>query len=148
MENLWQTAKRVLTVEEAKKCSDVAHAYSLEIGNPHTRPPPKELEQYLVPPQRTNVYHLLWQREAGTLITTGRKETFIHSIESSLPTIESKTQDVKDKELFDIFFNCCQLPRHSWKHINRALELVTHNCHSTSLPDLRELDSSSTPRSE
>ena len=145
MENLWQTAKRILTVEEAKKCSDAAHAYSLEIGNPRTRPPLKELEQYLVPLQRTHVYHLLQQREAGTLITTGRTETLIHSIETYLPTIESKTQDVKDEELFDIFFNGCQLPSHSCKHINRALELVTHNCHSTSLP---ELDSSLTTRSE
>ena len=80
MEILWQTAKRILTVEEAKKHSDAAHAYSLEIGNPHTRPPPKELKFYLVPLQRTNDYHLLRQREAGTLITTGRKETLIHSI--------------------------------------------------------------------
>ena len=30
------------------------------------------------------------------------------------------------------------LPRHSWKHVNRALELATQNCCSTSLPNLRE----------
>ena len=49
--DLWQTAKATLTVDEAKKCSDAAHAYSLEIGNPCTKLPLKELEQYLVPPQ-------------------------------------------------------------------------------------------------
>ena len=134
--DVWQTAKATLTVEEAKKHSDAAHSYSLEIGNPHTKLPPKELEQYLVPPQRMNIFNLLQQREAGTFITTGRKETLVHLIESSLLTIESKTQDVKDEELFDIFFNCCQLPQGSWKNINRALQVATQNCQSSSLPNL------------
>ena len=57
--DLWQTAKATLTVEEAKKRSDAAHTYSLEIGNPCTKLPLKELEQYLVPLQRTNVFNLL-----------------------------------------------------------------------------------------
>ena len=61
----WETAKATLTVDEAKKCSDAAHAYSLEIGNPCTKLPPKELEQYLVPPQRKNIFNTLQQREFG-----------------------------------------------------------------------------------
>ena len=145
MENLWQTAKRILLIKEAKKRSDAAHVYSLEIGKGWNKPPPNELQQYLVPLCRTNANQLLWQRKIGTYITTSRKETLIHAIESSLPTLESKTQDVKDEELFDIFFNYCQLPRHSWKHANCALELATQNCRSTSLPDLRELESNLTP---
>ena len=40
MENIWQTAKRLLLVEEAKKRSDAAHAYSLEIGKRRNKPPP------------------------------------------------------------------------------------------------------------
>ena len=148
MENIWQTAKRILLVKEAKKWSNVAHVYSLEIGKRQNKPPPTELQQYLIPPCRPNAYQLLQQRETGTYLTTFWKETLIHSIESSLPTLESKTQDIKDEELFNIFFNCCQLPRHSWKHINRALEIASQNCHSTSLPDLRELEATSTPHPE
>ena len=72
----------------------------------------------------------------------------IHWIESSLNPVEFKPQDIKDEELFDIFFNCCQLPRHSWKHVNRALEIAIQNCHSTSLPDLRKLEAISTPHQE
>ena len=148
MENIWQTAKRILLIKEAKKRNDVAHAYSLEIGKRRNKPPPTELQQYLIPPYRPNAYKLLWQRETGTYLTTGRKETLIHSIESNWPTLESKPQDIKDEELFDIFFNCCQLPRHSWKHINHALEIATQNCHSTSLPDLKKLEATSTPHPE
>ena len=144
MENIWQTAKRLLLVEEAKKRSDAAHAYSLEIGKQRNKPPPAKLQQYLIPPYRPNAYKLLWQRKTGAYLTTGRKEMLIHSIESSLNPVESKPQDVKDEELFDIFFNCCQLPRHSWKHVNCALEIATQNCRSTSLPDLRKLEAIST----
>ena len=72
----------------------------------------------------------------------------IHSIESGLNPVESKSQDVKDEELFDIFFNCCQLPRHSWKHVNQALKIATQSCHSTLLPDLRQLEATSTPHPE
>ena len=141
-------AKQILNVEEVKKRSDAAHAYSLEIGNLFTRPPPNELQQYLVPLHRINAYELLWQRETGTYITTGGKETLIHSIEPSLPTTESKTQDIRDEELCDILFYCCQLPRHSWRHVNCTLTLVTQNCQSISLPDLRESESISTSRSD
>ena len=81
-------------------------------------------------------------------ITTGRKETLIHLIESNWNPLESKPQDVKDEELFDIFFNCCQLPRHSWKHVNHALEIATQNCCSTSLPDLRKLEATLTTHPE
>ena len=148
MENIWQTAKRILLVEEAKKWSNAAHAYSLEIGKRRNKPPPAKLQQYLILPYRPNAYKLLWQRETGTYLTTSRKEMLIHSIESGLNPVESKPQDVKDEELFDIFFNCCQLPRHSWKHINHALEIATQNCHSTSLPDLRKLEATSIPHPE
>ena len=148
MENIWQTAKRILLVEEAKKRSDATHAYSLEIGKRRNKPPPAELQQYLIPPYRPNAYKLLRQRETGTYLTTGWKETLIHSIESGLNPVESKPQDIKDEKLFDIFFNCCQLPRHSWKHVNRALEIATQNCRSTSLPDLRKLEATSIPRPE
>ena len=148
MENIWQTAKRILLVEEAKKWSDAAHAYLLEIGKWRNKPPPVELQQYLIPPYRPNAYKLLQQRETGAYLTTGGKETWIHSIQSGLNPVESKPQDIKDKELFDIFFNCCQLPRHSWEHVNRALEIATQNCHLTSLPDLRKLEATSTPRLE
>ena len=148
MENIWQTTKRILLVEEAKKWSDATHAYSLEIGKQRNKPPPTELQQYLIPPYRPNAYKLLRQRETGTYLTTSRKETLIHLIESGLNPLESKPQDIKDEELFDIFFNCCQLPRHSWKHVNHALEIATQNCHSTSLPDLRKLEATSTPRPE
>ena len=148
MENIWQTAKRILLIEEAKKRSDAAHAYLLEIGKRQNKPPPNKLQQYLIPPCRPNTYQLLRQRETGTYLTTGGRETLIHLIESSLPTLESKTQDIKDEELFDIFFNCCQLPRHSWKHVNHALEIATQNCRSTSLPNLRELEATSTPHPE
>ena len=82
MENTWQTAKRSLLVEEAKKWSDAVHAYSLEIGKRRTKPPPVELQQYLILPYRTNAYKLLRQRETGVYLTTGRKEMLIHSIES------------------------------------------------------------------
>ena len=132
----WQTAKATLTVDEAKKHSDAAHTYSLEIGYPSTKLPLKELEQYLVPPQRTNVFDILQEREAGTFITTGGKETLIHLIESSLPKIESKTISMKDEELIDIFFNCCQLPQSSWKNVNRALQVAIQNCRSSPLPGL------------
>ena len=125
MENIWQTTKRLLLVEEAKKRSDAAHAYSLEIGKQRSKPPPAKLEQYLILLYRLNVYKLLRQRETGIYLTTGRKETMIHSIESYLNPIEAKPQGVKDEELFDIFFNCCQLPRHSWKNVNHALEIAT-----------------------
>ena len=148
MENIWQTAKRILLVEEAKKWSDAAHAYSLEIGKQRNKPPPAELQQYLIPPYRLNAYKLLRQRETGIYLTTGRKETLIHLIESGLNPVEAKPQDVKDEELFDIFFNCCQLPRHSWKHINHALEIATQNCHSTLLPDLRKLEATLTQHLE
>ena len=148
MENIWQTVKRLLLVGEAKKRSDAAHAYSPEIGKQRNKPPPAELQQYLIPPYRLNTYKLLQQRETGIYLTTGGKETLIHSIESSLNPVESKPQDVKDEELFDIFFNCCQLPRHSWKHVNRALEIATQSCRSTSLPDLRQLEATSTQRPE
>ena len=148
MENTWQTAKRSLLVEEAKKKSDAVHAYLLEIGKRRNKPPPVELEQYLIPPHRLNAYTLLQQRETGVYLTTGRKETLIHSIESYLNPIESKPQDVKDEELFDIFFNCCQLPKHSWKNINKALQIATQNCHSISLPDLSKTDDTSTPHLE
>ena len=104
MENTWQTAKKLLLVEEAKKQSDVVHAYSLEIGKRRNKPPPVELEQYLIPPHRPNTYTLLWQRETGVYLTTGGKETLIHSIESYWNPIESKPQDVQEEELFDIFF--------------------------------------------
>ena len=148
MENIWQTAKRLLLVEEAKKQSNAAHAYSLEIGKRRNKPPPVKLQQYLIPPYRPNAYKLLRQRETGIYLTTGRKETLIHLIESYLNPVEAKPQDIKDEELFDIFFNCCQLPRHSWKHVNHALEIATQNCHSTSLPDLRKLEATSTQRPE
>ena len=110
MASTWQTAKKSLLIEEAKKRSDAAHAYSLEIGRIRTKPLPVELEQYLIPPHRPNTYTLLQQRETGVYLTTSRKETLIHSIETFWNPIESKLQDVKDEELFDIFFNCCQLP--------------------------------------
>ena len=144
MENIWQTAKRILLVKEAKKRSDAAHAYSLEIGKQRNKPPPAKLQQYLILPYRPNAYKLLQQRETGTYLTTGGNKTLIHSIEFGLNPVESKPQDIKDKELFDIFFNCCQLPRHSWKHVNHALEIATQNCHSTLLPDLRKLEGTST----
>ena len=118
MENTWQIAKSSLLVEEAKKWSDAAHAYSLEIGRIRTKPPPVELQQYLIPPHRPNAYKLLRQRETGDYLTTGGKETLIHSIETYWIPVESKPQDVKDEELFEIFFNCCQLPKHSWKNVN------------------------------
>ena len=145
MENTWQITKRSLLVEEAKKWSDAAHTYSLEIGKRRTKPPPVELQQYLVPLYRLNAYKLLWQRETGVYLTTGRKETLIHLIESYWNPVESKPQDVKDKELFDIFFNCCQLPKHSWKNVNQTLQITTQNCCSTSLPDLRKSEAISTP---
>ena len=145
MENTWQIAKRSLLVEEAKKQSDAAHAYSLEIGRRRTKPPPVELQQYLILPYRPNTYKLLWQRETGDYLTTGGKETLIHSIESYWNPVESKPQDVKDEELFEIFFNCCQLPKHSWKNVNQALQIAIQNCHSTSLPDLRKSEAASTP---
>ena len=148
MENIWQTAKRLLLVEEAKKRSDTAHAYSLEIGKRRNKPPPAKLQQYLIPLYRPNAYKLLRQRETGVYLITGGKEMLIHSIESGLNPVESKPQDVKDKELFDIFFNCCQLPRHSWKNVNQALKIATQSCHSTSLPDLRQLEATSTPHAE
>ena len=135
MEDTLQTAKRSLIVEEAKKQSDTVHAYSLEIGKRRNKPPPVELEQYLIPPHRPNAYTLLRQRETGVYLTTGGKETLIHSIESYWNPIESKPQDVKDKELFDIFFNCCQLPKHSWKNVNKALQIATQNCRPILLPD-------------
>ena len=138
MENTWQIAKSSLLVEEAKKRSDAAHAYSLEIGRIRTKPPPVELQQYLILPHRLNAYKLLWQRETGNYLTTGGKETLIYSIETYWNPVESKLQDVKDKELFEIFFNCCQLPNHSLKNVNRALQIVTQNCRSISLPDLRK----------
>ena len=144
MENIWQTAKKILLVEEAKKRSNATHAYSLEIGKQRNKPPPAKLQQYLIPPYRPNAYKLLWRKETGAYLTTGRKEMLIHSIESGLNPVESKPQDVKDEELFDIFFNCCQLPRHSWKHVNHALEIATQNCRSTSLPDLRKLEATLT----
>ena len=144
MENIWQTAKRNLLVEEAKKRSDAAHAYSLEICKRRNKPPPAKLQQYLIPLYRPNAYKLLWQRETGIYLTTGGKETLIHLIESGLNPVEAKPQDVKDKELFDIFFNCCQLPRHSWKHVNHALKITTQNYHSTSLPDLRKSEATLT----
>ena len=143
MESTWQIAKRTLIIEEAKKRSDAAHAYSLEIGRVRTKPPPVELEQYLVPQCRLNSYNLLWQRETGVCLTTGGKETLIHSLEKTWHPIESKPQDVKDEELFDIFFNCCQLPCHSWKNINKALQTAIQNCRSTSLTDLSKMDSNS-----
>ena len=59
MENTWQIAKKSLLIEEAKKGSDTAHAYSLEIGKRRTKPPPVKLEQYLIPPHRPNAYMLL-----------------------------------------------------------------------------------------
>ena len=110
MESTWQTAKKSLLIEEAKKRSDAAHAYSLEIGRIRMKPPPVKLEQYLIPPHRPNAYTLLRQRETGVNLTTGGKETLIHSIETFWHPLKSKLQDVKDEELFDIFFNCCQLP--------------------------------------
>ena len=145
MENTWQTAKKFLLVEEAKKQSDAAHAYSLEIGKRRTKPPPAKLQQYLIPPYGLNTYKLLWQRETGVYLTTSGKETLVHSIESYWNPVELKPQDVRDEELFDIFFNCCQLPKHSWKHVNQALEIATQNCCSTSLPDLRKCEATSTP---
>ena len=148
MENTWQIAKSSLLVKEAKKQSDVAHAYSLEIGRIRTKPPPVELQQYLIPPYRPNTYKLLQQRETGDYLTTGRKETLIHLIETYWNPVESKPQDVKDEELFEIFFNCCQLPKHSWRNINRALQITTQNCHSTWLPDLRKSEAASTPHLE
>ena len=141
IKSTWQIAKRTLIVEEAKKRSDAAHAYSLEIGRVRTKPPPVELEQYLVPPHRLNTYNLLRQRETGVYLTTGRKETLIHSIETFWHPLESKPQDVKDEELFDIFFNCCQLLRHSWRNVNKALQIATKNCRSISLPELSKTDS-------
>ena len=145
MINTWQIAKKSLLIEEAKKRSDAVHAYSLEIGKRRTKPPPAELEQYLIPPHRPNAYTLLRQRETGVYLTTSRKETLIHSIETYWNPIESKPQDVKDEELFDIFFNCCQLPKHSWKNVNKALQITTQNCRSVSLPDLSKTDETSTP---
>ena len=148
MENTWQIAKSSLLVEEAKKRSDAAHAYSLEIGRIRTKPPPVKLQQYLIPPYRLNAYKLLRQRETGDCLTTCGKETLTHLIETYWNPVESKPQDVKDEELFEIFFNCCQLPKHSWKNVNRALQIATQNCCSTSLPDLRKSEAASTPRLE
>ena len=145
MENTWQIAKKSLLIEEAKKRSDAVHAYSLEIGKRRTKPLPVELEQYLIPPHRPNTYTLLRQRETGVYLTTGGKETLIHSIETYWNPVESKPHDVKDEELFDIFFNCCQLPKHSWKNINKALQIATQNCRSISLPELSKTDKTSTP---
>ena len=148
MESTWQIAKNLLLIEEAKKRSVAAHAYSLEIGRRRMKPLPVELEQYLIPLHRPNAYMLLWQRETGVYLTTGGKETLIHSIETYWHPIESKPQDIKDEELFDIFFNCCQLPKHSWKNVHKALQIATQNCHSISLPDLSKTDESSTPHLE
>ena len=145
MENTWQIAKSSLLVEEAKKQSDTAHTYSLEIGRIRTKPPPVELQQYLIPPPRPNMYKLLWQRETGDYLTTSGKEMLIHSIETYWNPVQSKPQDVKDEKLFDIFFNCCQLPKHSWKNINRALQIATQNCHSISLPNLRKSEARFNP---
>ena len=50
MESTWQIAKKSLLVEEAKKRSDAAHTYLLEIDRRRTKPPPVELKQYLIPP--------------------------------------------------------------------------------------------------
>ena len=143
MKSTWQTAKKSLLIEEAKKQSDAAHAYSLEIDRRRTKPQPVELEQYLIPPHRLNAYTLLRQRETGVYLTTSGKETLIHSIETFWHPLESKPQDVKDEELFDIFFNCCQLQKHSWKNINKALQITTQNCHSVSLPDFSKTDRTS-----
>ena len=143
MENTWQIAKKSLLIEEAKKRSDATHTYSLEIGRRRTKPLPVELEQYLIPPHRPNAYILLRQRETGVYLTTGGKETLIHSIETFWHPLESKLQDVKDEELFDIFFNCCQLPKHSWKNVNKALQIATQNCRSVSLPNLRKTEGTS-----
>ena len=77
MDNTWQIAKKSLLIEEAKKRSDAARAYSLEIGRRRTKPLPVELEQYLIPPHRPNAYTLLWQRETGVYLTTSGKETLI-----------------------------------------------------------------------
>ena len=139
MESTWQTAKKSLLIEEAKKQSDT---YLLEIGRRRTKPLPVELEQYLIPPHRPNAYTLLRQRETGVYLTTSGKETLIHSIETFWHPLESKLQDVKDEELFDIF-NCCQLQKHSWKNINKALQIATQNCCSVSLPDLSKTDRTS-----
>ena len=118
MENTWQIAKSSLLIEEAKKRSDAAHTYLLEIGRIRTKPPPVELQQCLLRPPRPNAYKLLQQRETGDYLTTGRKEMLIHFIETYWNPVQSKLQDVKDEELFDIFFNCCQLLKHSWQNIN------------------------------
>ena len=48
MESTWQIAKKLLLIEEAKKQSDTAHTYSLEIGRRRAKPLPVELEQYLI----------------------------------------------------------------------------------------------------
>ena len=148
MESTWQVAKRTLIIEEAKKRSDTAHAYSLEIDQVRTKPPPVELEQYLVPPCRPNLYNLLRQRETGVYLTTGGKETLIHSLEKTWHPIKSKPWDVKDEELFDTFFNCCQLSHHSWKNVNKALQTAIQNCRLTSLPDLSKTDRNSLSRLE
>ena len=148
MASTWQTAKQSLIVEEDKKRSDAAHTYSLEIGRIRTKTLPAELEQYLIPLHIPNAYTLLRKRETGVYLTSSRKETLIHSIETFWNPVESKLQDVKDEELFDIFFNCCQLPRCSWKNVNKALQIATQNCHSISLPDLSRTDSNSISRPE
>ena len=105
MENIWQTAKRLLLVEEAKKRSDTAHAYSLEIGKQRNKPPPAELQQYLIPPYKLyRAYKLLRQRKTGiyflsdtavqtspclqTIMAEGDRPLFNHRWERNVNTLD------------------------------------------------------------